>query len=76
MSQDEKLQDILDSYYNGQKSQMVSQIRDYGVKEFFSNDLLDYLKEYGYPTPLAKFQNIVKIYFLLVDAGTLTDPSY
>ncbi len=46
MSQDEKLQDILDSYYNGQKSQMVSQIKSYGINAFMI-DFWDFLQGYG-----------------------------
>lgn len=59
----EKLGQIYDSYINGQKKQMVKQIKAYGQKKF----MIDFYNALGYPhtDPKAAYAAVVYTFFLL-----------
>jgi hypothetical protein len=62
MSQNEKLEQIYESFVNGQKSQMVSQIKSYGITQF----VLDFKDYCDYQALSAKvFQSVVWSFFYL-----------
>ena len=64
----QKLQEIENSYINGQKRQMVNQIKAYGVKAF----MIDYFDECYMPLIAdreanSNYPSIVRMFFLLKD---------
>ena len=61
----EKLNEIINSYYVGQKEQMVEQIKSYGQAKFFLDlyDNRDYVEEVFDFSAL--YTKIVYIFFLL-----------
>jgi hypothetical protein len=56
----EQIQNIHSSLVNGQKKQMISQIEDYGLYDFFE-DYKDYLE--NYPKKYKYFSDCVISYF-------------
>jgi len=61
---EKKLRQIEESYINGQKKQMVQQIKAYGVKAFHV-DFWDYLKYAGYTDFKGQYSAIVYTFHLL-----------
>ena len=61
---DEKIQTILDSFHNGQKKQMVKQIKDYGQARFFL-DFYESMDYYVIDNFSALYTRIVYTFFLL-----------
>lgn len=61
----EKLQAVLDSRVNGQKTQMIEQIKEYGVSRFFV-DLLDAIESHivliDHSNPYLIYTNIAYYY--------------
>ena len=64
MTDKEKLERILNSYTNGQKKQMVNQIKAYGQARFFI-DYAEYVQDWGSDVYARNFVVITKVFFLL-----------
>ena len=60
----EQIQVILDSYHNGQKEQMVDQIKAYGQAKFFVEFYRD-MRDYFYNDASPLYATIVYTFFLL-----------
>ena len=60
----DKLQEIENSYINGQKRQMVNQIKAYGIKAFMV-DYFDFVRDCGYSDHKAHYAVLVYTFFLL-----------
>lgn len=58
-----KLEEIVDSYYNGQKKQMVAQIKAYGIKAF----MIDFYTHEHFLDADNIYAEIVYTFFLLKD---------
>lgn len=61
---EQKLEQIEDSYINGQKKQMVNQIKAYGIKAFMI-DYFDFVRWAGYTDHKAHYAVVVYTFFLL-----------
>ena len=59
----EKIEQIILSYYNGQKAQMVNQIKAYGIKKFFV-DYFENQELYHY-NDTGLYGRIVYTFFML-----------
>ena len=61
----DKLQEIENSYTNGQKAQMVNQIKAYGIKAFMV-DYFNFVRDCGYSDhKAAHYAVLVYTFFLL-----------
>ncbi len=65
MNDEEKLRIIYDSYINGQRGQMVDQIKDYGVARFHV-DFYEHLGQIAYDgNRIAQYAAVVHTFHLI-----------
>ena len=62
--EEKQLEEIQNSYTNGQLKQMVEQIDNYGRYKFLA-DFLDYLRDYNWMSPEDEYTKIICRYGIL-----------